>query len=80
MCHNDKIERCFLTDGDQLLELAERILVLTEEIRKFIPNQNNLCIILLNYIQNPCSQAISAQGQGSNRDHTEADPGAKTWV
>ena len=48
-----------MTNGNELLELTKRILVLAEEVRKLVPNQNNFRFILFNDIQNPVFEIVS---------------------
>ena len=50
-----------MTDRNKLLEFTERILILTEEVRKLIPNENNFHFILIDDVQNPVFEIISSK-------------------
>lgn len=61
MRYDNKVERGFLANGNKLLELTKRVLVLTEEIRKFIPNQNDFRVVLIDDIQDPIFEIVCSK-------------------
>ena len=53
MGNNNKVERLFLTDGDNLLKFSQGCAVLTKIIAELIPDKNNLNVIFIDNIYNP---------------------------
>ena len=49
--YHDEIERGFLTNRNDFLELTKRVFVQAEEVAELIPNEYNFCVVLINNIE-----------------------------